>query len=511
MIALVATLLASAPGTLAPASEPPNVLILLLDDVGIDQFASYDEHNGYREPKGYPYAHLPNMDALAARGVRFEQCRTMPVCSPSRATILAGTYPFRHGVGRSVYPDFATEHFRELGVAPSPPVALLPTLLAPAGYRSAAIGKWHLALEGEEGGTLDSHPLDLGFDDWRGPPRNLMDPGSPPPSEGVPHGYHNYWWVEDGEREQLVGRHASRHTCERAADWIRTGPEPWFCYVAFNACHAPLDVGNWPAEGHGFGAEEPRDGWRNTRYRATLEHLDHWIGELLGAAGDNTVVFLLGDNGTRGPTFKPREDEPRYPSGHPRHRPGDESAPFSAAPYSPQRAKQTVFESAVRVPLIVAGPGIAAPGRSSAALVDSVDLVPTILSLAGAPLPEHELDGIDFTDVLTDSEAPGARTWSFAEYFWPNGAVGPDARVIQRRAYLRRDGEHLWKVIHSLSNETEERLERRTLFLVGGPTWTSPDGTRSFEPDPFEQTDLGRQHPEFKATNRALKELVGDR
>jgi arylsulfatase A-like enzyme len=487
------------------------VLILLLDDVGIDQLASYDDENGYLDAAGYPYAHLPNIDALAGRGVRFTQFRSMPVCSPTRASLLTGLYPFRHGVGRSVYPDYATERFRELGVPPAPAVALAPSLLARAGYATAAVGKWHLALEPSEGGTLDRHPLDLGFGAWSGPPRNLMDPGSPEESDGVPRGYYNYWWVEDGERRQVVGEHASQRTCTSAAEWVASAPEPWFCYVAFNACHAPLGPGSWPRDGHGFGTE-PSEGWRNTRYRATLEHLDTWLGPLLEAAGDDTVVFLLGDNGTRGPTFRPREDEPRYPTGHPLHRPGDETRPFSTEPYDPRRAKQSTFETAVRVPLIVAGPGVAAPGRVSGALVDVVDLLPTILALAGTGTPEGlELDGIDFLDVLQDPAAPGRRDWSFAEYFYPNGVGDPRTRVHQERAYLRRDGPHLWKLVHSFSRESGELRERRGLFHVSGPDWVSPDGSIVAPADPFEHTDLGRAHPQFKPTNQALKRLVGER
>jgi len=478
-----------------PRAEPPNLLVLLLDDVGIDQLACYDAENGYADPAGYPYAYLPTIDALAARGVRFTQFRTMPVCSPARASLLTGLYPFRHGAGRSVYAEFATERFRELGTPPSPAVQLAPALLARAGYATAAFGKWHLALEPSEGGTLDGHPLELGFGTWSGPPRNLMDPGSPEESEGVPQGYYNYWWVEDGQRRHVVGEHASQRTSESAAAWIRSAPEPWFCYVAYNACHAPLGPGSWPKEGHGFGAE-PSEEWRNTRYRATLEQLDTTMRELIAAAGEDTVVFLLGDNGTRGPTFRPREGEPRYPAGHPLHRPGDEAASFTTAPYDPRRAKQSVFETAVRVPLIVAGPGVAGPGRSSDALVDVVDLLPTLLVLAGATSEEDPaFDGLDFADVLRDPEARGARDWSFVEYFWPNGTGGPDGRTVQERGYLLRDGTHLWKLVHTRSRERGELEEQRLLFDVAV--------------DPFERTDLSRAHPAFRPTNRALKELVG--
>ena len=87
VIALATLSLALASPGAAAAVERPNLLVLLLDDVGIDQLAIYDGQNGYEDPAGYPYAHLPHMDALAARGVRFDQFRSMPVCSPTRAAL----------------------------------------------------------------------------------------------------------------------------------------------------------------------------------------------------------------------------------------------------------------------------------------------------------------------------------------------------------------------------------------------------------------------------------------
>ena len=477
----------------------PNLLVVLLDDVGLDQLACYDDENPYTDPKGFAYAHLPNVDALAARGVRFTQCRTMPVCSPSRASILSGLYPFRHGVGRSVYAEYATAGFREFATAPAPRPVIAPERLGAAGYTTAAIGKWHLALEPSEGGTLDSHPTDLGFDEWRGPPRNLMDPGSPAKTDGVPKGYYNYWWVEDGERAQVVGEHASARTVARARDWIESAPGPWFAYVAFNACHAPLGGGSWPKADHGFGGPCSVE-WRNTRVRATLEHLDVQLGALFEAAGEDTVIVLLSDNGTGSGAFRVPADEPRYPSGHPLHEPGDEDAALDVAPLTPGRSKKTVWETGVRVPLIVAGPGIAAPGRTSDALVDTVDLLPTLLALAGAPemetTEEAGIDGVDFSTVLLDANANGPRDYSFTEFFYPNGVADPTRRKVQDRAYVRRDGPHLWKVIETVWRRRGQRADSYLFFDVAA--------------DPLEERELGTEHPAYGKTRAALAALVGD-
>ena len=120
--------------------KPLNFVVILIDDVGIDQLACYDDQNHYTDPLGYPYANTPNIDALASGGVRFNQCRAMPVCSPTRACVLSGRYPFRTGVGsglvRNLSPDFV-----EFGVQPAPRETILPRVLGEVGYSSAAVGK----------------------------------------------------------------------------------------------------------------------------------------------------------------------------------------------------------------------------------------------------------------------------------------------------------------------------------------------------------------------------------
>lgn len=491
----------------APALPPerPNLLVLLMDDVGTEQLACYDDLSGYSDPQGYAYAWLPNIEALAERGLRLEQFRVMPVCSPTRASLLSGLYPSRHGVGRSIYAKNATADFREFATPPAPCPVLLPQLLSPAGYRTAAFGKWHLALEPFEGGSLNAHPTRVGFEEFRGPPRNLFDPGAPPTTDERSAGYHNYWWIEGSERRQVTGIHASTYTAERAIDWMQSVEEPWFAYVCFNACHAPLGGDNWPRDGHGFG-DMPPDDWHATRFRATLEHMDGQIGRLVEAAGPNTIVFLLGDNGSNGFALRRAEGEPRYPLGHPLHREGDEERPLNSAPYDPSWTKSSVFDGGVRVPALVAGPGIA--HGSSEALVDVVDLVPTLMALAGAtPPPDLALDGLDVTPALRDASEDGPRQLSFVEYFFPNGPEGSIEREVHDRALVRRDGEHLWKLIHTSTREFGPLKEEYYFFHLAGPTWKG-EGAPKAPADPLEDHDLGRTHPEFKETNRALKALV---
>ena len=154
LLLLTLALLPAAAAQETAERKPPNLLVVILDDVGIDQLALYDDVNGYVGPGASTRTLTCRRSTpLAARGVRFEQFRTMPVCSPTRASVLSGLYPFRHGVGKSVYVENASDALREFAVAPAPVPPLVPELLRDAGYTSAAIGKWHLGLEESEGGS----------------------------------------------------------------------------------------------------------------------------------------------------------------------------------------------------------------------------------------------------------------------------------------------------------------------------------------------------------------------
>ncbi len=486
----------------------PNIVLILLDDVGMDQLAFYDDQNAYPASDRYPYAHTPHLAALAAAGVRFDQCRAMPVCSPTRASLLSGAYPFRHGTGTLVRTVTTSPTFREFGVPPAPTFPTLPAVLSAAGYATAVIGKWHLGLEPEAGGTLDGHPVDLGFGSWEGPPRNLAAAPSPPVAPGgVGAGYYNYWWIESGARSPVVGIYNTIYTRQRAQSWMLSAPEPFFLYLPFNAVHEPLNGDNWPARGpngppqHGFSDTAPRDAHpdqtlSNTRFRATLETFDTQLGLLLEALGprrDRTLFLVMGDNGTPGQVFVPPASggEFAYPLGHPLHQPGDESREYRRGPYDVQRVKGSIYEGGVRVPLVASGAGVVGPGRTTDALVDAVDLFPTIAGVAGAPLPPGAApDGVDFGELLFAPGAPGDRSFGFTERFSPNGLEPLATQEFVCRGYVRRDGQDLWKLVHLTEDPVGDPLGRYEFYRLRGPN----------NLDPLERTDLGTGHPAFAPT-----------
>lgn len=354
-------------------SGPPNVLLVVLDDVGRDMIGAYRQH-----PDSPP---TPHLDGLAAEGVRFTHAWAMPACAPARATILTGRHGPRTGIGGSL-PPLDPE---------APGLALAEVTLAellrgaPTPYATAAVGKWHLGTPAS-GGL--AHPGLQGFEVFRGAPGNLTVGHS---LDGLPQSYTDWVQVEDGEAARASGFLTER-TADDALDLARDLPEPWFVYAAFHAAHGPYEVppARWIAT--------PLDALPTPRrrYLAMVEALDALVGRVVdGLAPEvraRTVVVVLGDNGT----------------------PGEVTTP----PFAATAAKKSLGEGGVGVPLIVAGPGVA-----RGAVVDlpmsTVDLLPTLAELAGVDAAARipGLDGASVLPWLRDPDHDGAHPLPFATQF----------------------------------------------------------------------------------------------
>jgi len=341
-------------------SPPPNILLILGDDVGVDFVQAYGE------APNPPCT--PNLDALAAQGMLFRNAWTDPTCSPTRAEVLTGRYGFRTGVG---LPLANTDD----GLALSEFV--IPELLA--GYANAAVGKWHL-----HGNLGNTHPNDSGSDSYAGCIR------------GAVQDYFSWSKVTNGTTSHSTNYVVSE-TADDALAAIGAMPEPWFAYVNFNSIHTPFHVppaGLCPTAGcaSGYCGNLPPNPSNAELAKAMAEAMDTEIGRLVAAIDPaHTYVFFLGDNGTPGQA--------------------------SEAPFLGSHAKGTMYEGGVNVPLIVRGPGVAA--GESQALVSSTDLFATCAELAGVTASAE--DSVSFVPCLGD---PGAavRTTVYAERF-TNGAV----------------------------------------------------------------------------------------
>jgi len=357
-------------------TPPGNVLLLIADDVGVDRIGAYAAHP---EP-----SQTPNLDALAARGVRFDRAWATPMCSPSRAAMLTGRLPFRNGVGAAIHlgrPDQA----RGLALDQT----LLPRLLGQHGIASFAVGKWHLA-----GGPPPdpAHARKAGFSHYTG------YPGNPP----GPSGYFAWTQYTDDTARNVRDAYLTSAEVDATLARIVQLPEPWFGWVGFHAVHAPLHAP--PQELHGGNLSgAPRDTPR-AHYDAELEALDREIGRLLAGIdpavlGHTTVIFVA-DNGTSQHGIRPPT----------------------------RRGKRSLYEAGIRVPLIVAGPPVPpeSAGRASDALVHVTDLFATIAGLFGVRSDAE--DSQSLLPYLADPSRPSARATLYTERFLPNGGPPDPAR-----------------------------------------------------------------------------------
>lgn len=368
----------SAPGPGTPSGrEPTNVLILLADDLGVDNVGAYG--------LGSDLPPTPNLDALAAEGVRFTNAWSQPICSPTRATIQTGRLGFRTTIGSGISTTTPGE--------PALPLSeiTIPEMLNQGTggiWSHAAIGKWHLGSDLVGG---EFAPNLAGYDHYEG---NLEADLSGAWS------YFNWQKTIDGVT-QVTTKYATTDAVDSALAWIQTHTEPWFCYVAFNAPHSP-----WHAPPANLHTQDLSNPTNRDLYRAMVEALDTEIGRLLASIPKpvlrRTLVIFLGDNGT--------------------------DAKVTVPPFVPSHAKTTLYQGGVNVPLIVTGPQVAGPGVSNA-LVHTADLFATVAAVAGVNLetqfPGVTFDSISLLPYLQNPSFPSQRAWVVSELFTPNGPGNP--------------------------------------------------------------------------------------
>jgi arylsulfatase A-like enzyme len=347
------------------AASAENYLVVLLDDVGVDKIGAYAEAP---DP-----GRTPTIDALAARGVLFRNAWANPTCSPTRASALTGRRAELTGVGIGLPP----------GPGLDPDERTIADVLRERGYATAALGKWHLGRPREA--------LESGFDTHRGTRANLG-----------PGGYFHWRKLVDGVDRGMQRHYATSATADDAIAWIGEQAGPWFAWLAFHAPHVPLHAppDGLHSQGDLAGANEP------ALYAAMLEALDRELARVLEAAGTDTTVIVLGDNGTYERAIEP--------------------------PFDPAHGKQSLYEGGVNVPLIVAGPAVPARnrGKEAVALVQATDLFTTLAALAGSE--EGAADSVSFAPQLADASAPG-RSSVYTSRFSPNGGP-PDPASYERAA-----------------------------------------------------------------------------
>jgi arylsulfatase A-like enzyme len=383
-----------------PAIRPPNLVVILADDLGYGDVCAYGCANGK----------TPHIDALATRGARFTQAYvTAPVCSPSRSALLTGRYQQRYG--HEFNPGPISKDSSE---SPGTPTTerMFPQYLKERGYTTGVVGKWHL------GSLPELHPLARGFDEFFGfyqAAHLYLDPATP-----------NVHFVDRGAHQRgaplrvdprnpiVRGRvpvdelaYLTEAFTREAVSFIeRHRAEPFFLYVAYNAPHTPLQVTDRYYDRFPEIADEGR-----RIYAAMVSALDDGVGEIAAALertglASSTVVVFASDNGCATYTD------------------ACSNGPLLGG-------KLTFFEGGVRIPFLVARPGTIPPGSVIDAPVSTLDLLPTALALAGATPPsDRGLDGRSLLPLLRGE----------------SGAAGHDRLVWRNgKSWALRDG--AWKLV----------------------------------------------------------------
>ena len=360
---VLAAVLHGGPVPAADPPRPPNVVVILADDMGYGDAGCY----------GNARIKTPHLDRLAAEGTRFTSFYVaQPVCTASRAALLTGCYPNRV----SLYG--ALNHESKVGIAPTE--TLLPELLKKRGYATAAYGKWHL------GHRPPFRPTRRGFDEWVGIPYSNDNGPLHPVVKGIPPLplYHNEK-VKDTDPDQST---FTRRFTDFAVGFIEQNKDrPFFLYLPHVMPHVPI-----------FASEPFRGKSAGGVYGDVIEELDAGVGAVMAALrkhalDDKTLVIFFSDNG------------PFLSYG---------SHAGSAGPL--REGKLTAWEGGVRVPGIARWPGKVPANRVTDEPVMAIDLLPTIAKLAGAEPPKLPIDGKDAGPLLFGE--PGAKSPQEAYYFY---------------------------------------------------------------------------------------------
>lgn len=408
---------------LAFASDRPNVLLILADDLGAYDLGCF----------GSRYYETPHIDRLASLGVRLTQAYSAsPLCSPTRSSILVGQHPARTGITApachlpTVVLDkqLVASNVR-VNVANSltrlkPGYHTLAEALKDSGYVTGHFGKWHLGYNIAAGDAYE--PRDQGFDvDWPHTPR-APGPGG---------GYFAPWakFISDPGIQDEPGRHIDERMADEAGKFIRASKgRPFFVNFWLYSVHSPWNARRDYIE-HFKQRADSTNPQQNPLYAAMVKSMDDSVGRLLfhleeSGEADNTLIVFWSDNG--GYAYPPKQTDP---VGY---------ADIPATSNLPCRSgKASIYEGGTRVPGIVVWPGKVRAGTAADFLIQSTDLYPTLLAACGLSTnAEQTIDGFNQLSALTGGPSP--RSQIFCHF--PHGTAARDAIMdgFYASSYIRQ-------------------------------------------------------------------------
>jgi arylsulfatase A-like enzyme len=413
----------AAPSLFSAAARQPNIIMIYADDLGYGDLGCY----------GNPTIRTPNLDRMAAEGLKFTQFYSAaPVCTPSRAALMTGRLPVRSGLTRVLFP------YSDGGM-PESEVTVAETLRG-SGYRTACVGKWHL------GWQTKYLPTRHGFDSYFGIPYSndmtpTAGPGAPGSAKSPPLPFYRNEAVLEREPDQ--SRLTERYTAEAVAFIRQQSRKPFFLYYPQTFPHVPLYAGAK------FKGKSPRG-----LYGDVVEEIDWSVGEILRtvkATGqdNNTLVVFSSDNG---PWLIRKE--------------------FGGSAGLLREGKGTTWDGGMREPCIARWPGRIPAGRTTAAVASTMDMLPTFAAFAGAQVPtDREIDGQNLAPVL-EGKSEG---WERTLFYWSD----MELRAVRKGP---------WKLHVRTNNQVDQPTGARD---------ENPPLLYNLENDPSEKRDVAAVRPEI--------------
>lgn len=398
----------------AAQTDRPNVVVFLVDDMGVMDtslpFLTDKDGNAVRHPLNNWYR-TPNMERMARQGIRFSTFYAQSVSSPSRASIMTGQNAARHRTTNWINAEsnnrtpFGPKDWNWNGISKTTPT--LPRVLQQAGYKTIHVGKAHFGRIGSEG----ENPLNVGFD--------VNIAGSAIGHPGSYYGEHGYGHIKGQKARAVPGLEKYHRTNTFLSDALTleaneqidkavAEKKPFFLYMSHYAVHAPFEtdkrfIGNYT---------DPNMSTQAKAFATLIEGMDKSLGDImdhleeLGIA-ENTLLIFLGDNGSDAPL-------------------GDEKGHTSSAPLRGKKGSE--YEGGMRVPFIAcwAKPDARCPQQKKLPIQAGViqqqmgtvmDIYPTVLAVAGVERPKnHALDGFDLAPQLV-GQRNEARPEKFLMHF----------------------------------------------------------------------------------------------
>lgn len=388
---------AKAANNLNQATDKPNIIIILADDVGYDALSSH----------GNQTFQTPRLDEMRSNGMDFTHCYGSPLCSPSRFMFVTGQYNFRnYTVWGEMNPNQKT----------------FANLMQAAGYATYVAGKWQF-----DGG--DTAIRNFGYDDY-----SVWDPDKDLPAGSHYKDPHVYEKGRFLSASKIKDKYGDDIFTTRVLSFIKSNQDnKFFVFFPITLCHAPYsptpdnpEFTNWPANGND-----------TTFFPSMIKYMDKKVGQIIDSLKawnlyDNTIVMFSGDNGT------------------PQH------IWYSVNEVLKEGTKASTTAAGTNVPLIVTWPTKIAGGQINRNLVDFTDFLPTVADAAQISIPNEYgvIDGVSFYNQL-DGTSDASRSWVFCHYD-PNTNKGSTVRKrwIQDTTYKAYDST---KKLFDIVKDPEEK------------------------------------------------------